>query len=233
MASAHPHRVVRPSRPRRASRTGRTGGVLRRFVAAAALAVLALPVGAAVAAAAPPPPPDESDSRAQLATLHVGYEDNVGYDRSLFTHWITISGTCDTRETVLKRDGTGVTTDSSCRATGGTWKSVYDDRTFTVSSDLDIDHVVPLAEAWGSGANLWDAARRKAFANDLNIPQLIAVSASSNRSKSDQDPAEWQPPSTGWHCQYARSWIQVKYVYDLEVNSAEKTALTGMLDASC
>ncbi len=221
----------RPSRRRPRATGPRTA--LRRAASAVLLAAVAVPVGAAVATAAPPTPPSEADARDQLATLHVGYEDNDAYDRTEFTHWVTISGTCDTRETVLKRDGTGVATDSACKATSGSWRSVYDDQTFTNASDLDIDHVVPLAEAWGSGANLWTDAERRAFANDLAIPQLVAVSASSNRSKSDQDPAEWQPPSTGWHCQYARSWIQVKYVYDLEVNSAEKTALTGMLDAAC
>ncbi|QKE85950.1 HNH endonuclease [Arthrobacter sp. NEB 688] len=206
---------------------------MRRAAAALLLVALGAPAAASAAQALPPAPPSVADARDQLAGLHVGYEDNVGYDRTAFTHWVTISGTCDTRETVLKRDGSGVSTDSSCRATSGTWRSVYDDTTFTSGSDLDIDHVVPLAEAWGSGANLWTDAQRKAFANDLAIPQLIAVSASSNRSKSDQDPAEWQPSASGWRCEYARSWIEVKYKYDLEVDSREKTALTGMLDADC
>ncbi|MGG5260363.1 HNH endonuclease family protein [Phycicoccus avicenniae] len=212
---------------------GRLRAAMRRTGLALGLALAAAPVVATTANALPPAPPSVTDSRTMLAGLHVGYEDNVGYDRTEFTHWITISGSCDTRETVLKRDGSGVGTDSSCRATSGTWRSVYDDTTFTNSSDLDIDHMVPLAEAWGSGANLWTDARREQFANDLAIPQLIAVSASSNRSKSDQDPAEWQPPASGWRCEYARSWIQVKYQYDLEVDSKEKTALTGMLDTEC
>lgn len=206
---------------------------VRRLALATLLVAAGGPAVAAAAQALPPAPPTVSDSRTMLAGLHVGYEDNTGYDRTEFTHWITISGTCDTRETVLKRDGSGVVTDSSCHATSGTWKSVYDDTTFTNSSDLDIDHIVPLAEAWGSGANTWTAAKRQQFANDLSIPQLIAVSASSNRSKSDQDPAEWEPPATGWRCAYARSWIDVKYAYDLEVDSAEKAALIGMLDTDC
>ncbi|MBM6398783.1 HNH endonuclease family protein [Phycicoccus sonneratiae] len=216
------------ARPTRRARTA-----LRRTAVALGLALAGAPAVASAAQALPPAPPSVADSRTMLAGLHVGYEDNVGYDRTEFKHWITISGSCDTRETVLERDGSGVTTDSTCHATGGTWRSVYDDTTFTNSSDLDIDHVVPLAEAWGSGANLWTDAKREVFANDLSIPQLIAVSASSNRSKSDQDPAEWQPPASGWRCEYARSWIEVKDQYDLEVDSAEKTALTGMLDTDC
>lgn len=212
---------------------GGVGAALRRTALALGLALAGVPVLAATANALPPAPPTVSDSRTMLAGLHVGYEDNDGYDRTEFRHWVTISGSCDTRETVLKRDGSGVSTDSACKATGGTWRSLYDDTTFTNASDLDIDHMVPLAEAWGSGANTWTDSEREQFANDLAIPQLIAVSASSNRSKSDQDPAEWQPPASGWRCEYARSWIQVKHQYDLEVDSAEKSALTGMLDTEC
>ncbi|HET6989269.1 MAG TPA: HNH endonuclease, partial [Kribbella sp.] len=66
-------------------------------------------------------------------------------------------------------------------------------------------------------------------ANDLGIAQLIAVSASSNRSKGDQDPSEWQPPNSSVHCIYAREWIWVKYTYGLSLQPAEKTALQQML----
>jgi hypothetical protein len=65
-----------------------------------------------------------------------------------FVQWIIISGTCDTRETVLKRDGTNVVTSSACAATSGTWVSPYDGATWTASSDVDIDHLVPLSNAW-------------------------------------------------------------------------------------
>jgi hypothetical protein len=70
--------------------------------------------------------------------------------------------------------------------------------------DARIDHVVPLAEAWRSGAAAWNADQRERFANDLVDPQLIAVSASSNRSKGDQDPAEWKPPRRVTWCLYSR-----------------------------
>jgi Protein of unknown function (DUF1524) len=152
-----------------------------------------------------------------------------GYSRDLFPHWITQSGTCDTREQVLKRDGTGVTVNSSCQPTAGRWYSVYDATWVESSSSVDIDHIVPLAEAWKSGANAWTTARRQQFANDLSIAQLIAVSASSNRSKGDSDPASWKPTNTSVHCIYAREWIWVKYTYGLSLQSAEKTALQQML----
>jgi hypothetical protein len=143
-----------------------------------------------------------------------------------------VSGTCDTREEVLKRDGTGVTVDSSCQPTAGKWTSVYDSVVITDSSAVDIDHIVPLAEAWKSGASTWTTAKREEFANNLTISQLIAVSASSNRSKGDKDPASWQPTNSAIHCLYARYWISVKYTYKLSLQSAEKTALQDML-ASC
>ena len=207
--------------------------LLTRTVTASVLALLAVPGAAAAASALPPPAPSVADSRDQLAALTVGAEDNAGYDRTLFTHWITITPNCDTRETVLKRDGTGVVVDSACKATKGSWTSVYDGVTTKDPSTFDIDHVVPLAEAWGSGASAWTSTERKNFANDLTRPQLIAVSASSNRSKGDQDPAEWQPTSAGWRCEYVREWINVKYYWDLEVDSTEKSAVEDMLDTDC
>ena len=152
-----------------------------------------------------------------------------GYSRDKFPHWSIVSGNCDTRETVLKRDGTGVTVGSGCYPTAGTWKSPYDGVTVSLASSVDIDHVIPLAEGWRSGAVSWTTAKREQFANDLSSPQLIAVSASSNRSKGDQDPAQWLPPQTGYRCTYARMWIATKHKWGLSVDSAEKTALSTEL----
>jgi hypothetical protein len=186
--------------------------------------------GASPALAYPPTPPSASTAQTQLNSLTVKTEGSTsGYSRDLFPHWITQSGTCDTRDQVLKRDGTGVTVDSQCEPTGGRWYSVYDSVWVTDDSSIDIDHIVPLAEAWKSGANSWTTSRRQQFANDLTIAQLIAVTASSNRSKGDRDPSVWKPPNTSVHCIYAREWIWVKYSYGLSLQSAEKTALQQML----
>ncbi|MBB2949213.1 hypothetical protein FB565_009018, partial [Actinoplanes lutulentus] len=166
-----------------------------------------------------------------LNALTVGAEANAStYDRDLFPHWITISGTCNTRETVLKRDGSNVVTSSACAATSGSWFSPYDGATWTAASDVDIDHVVPLAEAWRSGASAWTTAKRQLFANDLTRPQLIAVTDNVNQSKSDQDPSTWQPSVTSYRCTYARMWIAVKYYWALKLQSTEKTALQTMLN---
>jgi hypothetical protein len=187
-------------------------------------------LGTGPALAYPPTPPSASTAATQLASLTVKTEGSTtGYSRDLFPHWITQSGTCDTRDQVLKRDGTGVTVDSQCEPTAGRWYSVYDATWVNDDSSVDIDHIVPLAEAWKSGANSWTTSRRQQFANDLSISQLIAVSASSNRSKGDKDPSAWKPPNTSVHCIYAREWIWVKYTYGLSLQSAEKTALQQML----
>ncbi|GAB1523566.1 hypothetical protein RhiTH_006716 [Rhizoctonia solani] len=177
-----------------------------------------------------PTPVSVATAKTYLSELTVAADSNSPtYSRDLFPTWDTISGSCDTRETVLKRDGTSVVTDSSCSVTSGTWTSPYDGAKWTAASDLDIDHIVPLKEAWVSGARSWTTARREALANDLTRPQLLAVTDNVNQSKGDKDPANWMPPSTSYHCTYIRAWITVKHYYGLTVDSAEKTALTSYL----
>ncbi|MFC9292813.1 HNH endonuclease family protein [Streptomyces sp. NPDC057011] len=174
---------------------------------------------------------DTAVARSQLAALKVAPVGTMaGYSRDKFTHWAQQGNKCDTREVVLKRDGTDVAQDSECRAVSGTWKSLYDGVTVTDAAKMDIDHMVPLAEGWRSGAAGWDAARRKAFANDLTHPQLLAVTAASNRSKGDQSPDLWQPPDRASWCQYGRAWTTVKSTYGLTVTEPEKKMLTTMLD---
>ncbi|MFD3591047.1 HNH endonuclease family protein [Streptomyces sp. NPDC058683] len=183
------------------------------------------------ASAALPTPVSASTARTYLASLTVATEVRTGYDRDLFPTWITISGTCNTREYILKRDGSNVVTDSACVSTSGSWYSPYDGATWTAASDVDIDHLVPLAEAWDSGARNWTTAQRQSFANDVTRPQLLAVTDNVNQSKGDQDPATWMPSVTSYRCTYVRAWVQVKYYYNLSVDSAEKSALTSYLSA--
>ncbi|KAH7329801.1 secreted protein [Rhizoctonia solani] len=169
-----------------------------------------------------PTPVSVATAKTYLSELTVAVDSNSpAYSRDLFPTWDTISGTCNTRETVLKRDGTGVVTDTP-----------YDGATWTAASDLDIDHIVPLKEAWVSGARDWTTARREALANDLTRPQLLAVTDNVNQSKGDKDPANWMPPLASYHCIYVRAWITVKYYYGLTVDSAEKAALSSYL-SSC
>ncbi|PWU57229.1 hypothetical protein DLJ47_03215 [Micromonospora sp. S4605] len=204
-------------------------------VAATVIAMLAgaglISVGATPAAATPPGIPSKATAQSQLNALRVAAQGSTsGYSRDLFPHWITISGSCNTREQVLKRDGTSVVVDSSCAATSGRWYSPYDGATWYAASDVDIDHVVPLAEAWRSGANSWTTSRRQSFANDLTRPQLIAVTDNVNQAKGDQDPSTWQPPRSAYRCTYSKMWITVKYTWGLTLQSSEKSALQSMLN---
>jgi hypothetical protein len=204
----------------------------RRLSRLAAFAGLIAMVGlfnSPTASAALPTPVSAATARTYLASLTVATENRTGYNRDLFNHWITISGTCNTRETVLKRDGTNVVTNSSCASTSGSWYSPFDGATWTAASDVDIDHLVPLAEAWDSGAGSWTSAKRQSFANDLTRPQLLAVTDNVNQSKGDKDPAEWMPSRTAYACTYVRAWVQVKYYYGLSVDSAEKSKLSSVL----
>jgi hypothetical protein len=152
---------------------------------------------------------------------------NAGYDRDLFDHWIDAdSDGCDTRCEVLEQERR---TDLAGLPEGG-WLSIYDGYTTPDPGELEIDHVVALAEAWRSGASSWDAARRAAFANDLNdFRALAAVSASTNRSKGDRDPATWRPPSGEAWCWYADAWAMTKVRWGLSADHAEVESLRVML----
>jgi len=104
------------------------------------------------------------------------------------------------------------------------------DTYFTAARALDIDHLVPLAEAWDSGVSAWTAKEREAYANDLGDDRaLIAVSASSNRSKADQDPTAWQPPAADYRCTYTTDWVAMKTRWPFAIDDAELTALTDVL----
>jgi hypothetical protein len=203
--------------------------VLAGAVVTGALASVLL---AAPASAAPAGVPGKAVAQAELDALTVAPQGSMsGYSRSLFPHWVTISGSCDTRETVLERDGTGVAVDGSCHPTSGSWYSPYDGATWTSPSNVDVDHIVPLAEAWRSGASGWTTSKRGSFANDLSDPELIAVTGTVNRAKGDQDPSTWQPPRTAYRCTYAKMWIHSKYVWALTLQPTEKTVLRAMLQA--
>ncbi|MGW5878405.1 HNH endonuclease family protein [Nocardiopsis terrae] len=175
---------------------------------------------------------DVEQARQQMEELRTeAEEDPPGYDRALFPHWDSgVEDNCTTRQVVLLRDGENVETDDDCQPVSGSWYSEFDGETFTEAQDLDIDHMVALKEGWRSGAHAWSTEQRQKFANDLDSSQLWAVSASSNRSKGDSDPADWLPPLESAHCDYVVSWIEVKHVWDLTVDPDEEAALREVLE---
>ncbi|MEV0431204.1 HNH endonuclease family protein [Micromonospora sp. NPDC050495] len=165
-----------------------------------------------------------------VAGLPVATEVRTGYSRDLFPHWIDADGDgCTTRNEVLLAEAvTAPSISGTCTLSGGRWYSYYDNAYWTLTSDLDIDHMVPLAEAWDSGARSWTTSRRQAYANDLGDARaLAAVTDNVNQAKGDQDPATWLPPYASARCRYVKEWVAVKIRWRLTVDSAEKSALTS------
>jgi hypothetical protein len=160
----------------------------------------------------------------------------VPYDRDLYGDWIDTDGDCqDTRQEVLIAESLiPVQFDSvGCNVVSGQWLDPYTGQIFTDPSDLDIDHVVPLAEAHRSGASHWLPQLRTQFANDLLFPgSLIAVSASANRSKGDRDPADWLPPNPAFQCDYVRAWVMAKGYWGLVMDDRERSTVYYVL-AGC
>lgn len=154
-----------------------------------------------------------------------------GYDRTFFKHWIDADRNgCDSRAEVLISEAVvKPKIGKQCKLTGGKWLSPYDKKSVSNASQLDVDHLVPLAEAWRSGAWAWTSTQRQDFANDLSDKRaLIAVTLSTNRSKGDKDISEWVPKVDT--CGYVQNWIAIKIRYSLTYDAKEAAALTNYFD---
>ncbi|MGA5430717.1 HNH endonuclease family protein [Streptomyces koyangensis] len=209
-----------------------------RTATATALAVATLlPISSPAAAESKNAAPRVLPIDAAVAALQTADESRAGYSRAAFKHWTAgdnATDGCNTRQEVLIDEAvTAPAVGPRCAITGGTWLSYYDEVTVEGARGLDIDHMVPLAEAWDSGASAWTAARREAYANDQGqASSLVAVTARTNRSKSDQDPAEWLPPAPGALCRYGAEWTATKLRWALTIDAQEKTALLDIA-SSC
>ncbi|MFE0255402.1 HNH endonuclease family protein [Streptomyces sp. NPDC059010] len=208
---------------------------LRRAALAAALLVVPLtaptPANAHGRAAAYTLP-----LAAAVQSLPLAAEARAGYQRTSFKHWNAgqrPTDGCNTRAEVLLNEAVDPPQIlPGCKLSGGRWWSYYDARWVTSASALDVDHMVPLAEAWDSGASQWTSARRESYANDLDaVTSLIAVSAGSNRSKADQDPAEWLPTASGVMCRYISEWTATKLRWGLTADAPEQETLTQLAEA--
>lgn len=190
--------------------------------------------------------PNRGDSSTTLATLKVVPEHaDTAYRRAAFKHWTDPKGVewggngCDTRDDVLAHDLTDVAkrAGSSCIVESGvlddpyTGKRIDWQRGQTTSTAVQIDHVVPLEDAWLSGADGWTDTRREQFANDPR--NLEAVDGPTNESKGSQDPGTWLPPAKGYDCTYVERWVAVKAAYGLTVDAREYAALSKTLTAAC
>jgi hypothetical protein len=163
-----------------------------------------------------------------ISDLPGATEDRSGYSRDAFDHWVDADGDgCSARDEVLIEEADDpVTVGSGCSLSGGRWYSYYDGASWTDPTDVDIDHLVPLAEAWDSGASGWSAADRESYANDLGDRRtLVGVTDNVNQTKGDQDPAEWLPDLQ--QCRYVGEWVAVKHRWGLSVDPGERAALSA------
>ncbi|MFJ2080576.1 HNH endonuclease family protein [Streptomyces anulatus] len=173
-----------------------------------------------------------------VGLVQITEENRTGYTRSSFKHWNSgadATDGCNTRNEVLIAEAVvAPTVGAGCKLTGGTWTSYYDGQEVNSAGALDIDHMVPLAESWDSGASAWTAERREAYANDQGAHvSLVAVTARSNRQKSDQDPADWMPPSPDAECRYVGEWVSTKLRWQLTADDRELEALKVYADGPC
>ncbi|MFJ3787024.1 HNH endonuclease family protein [Streptomyces sp. NPDC090093] len=203
-----------------------------------ALNPLALPspTAAATTPAARVAVPEVLPLEDAVGKLPIAEEDRTGYTRDSFKHWNTgldAGDGCNTRNEVLLAEAVQEpAVAAGCKLTGGKWISYYDGVEVVEAGKLDIDHMVPLAEAWDSGASTWTSVRREAYANDQGAAaSLVAVTARTNRSKADQDPATWMPPLPDAHCRYIGEWTATKLRWGLAVDPAESEALKVYAEA--
>ena len=176
--------------------------------------------------------PSATASRLALATLSIDDSPSPQgtYRRDDWPTWEDTDGDgCDARnEALIAQATTPAVTGPGCKVISGAWRSPYDGIETDKASDFDIDHLVPLENAFQSGGWQWDAARRRLFANDQ--AELVVVSAHSNRSKGSKSPADWRPPLESYWCSYATKWVAIKAQWKLSVTTRERDALGQMLD---
>jgi hypothetical protein len=172
-----------------------------------------------------------------LATIAIMNENGAGYDRDLFKHWIDADGDrCDTREEVLIAESLSPAQVDAygCKVLEGDWISPFDNVLHTFPGGLDVDHMVPLKEAWDSGAWAWTPDERRSFANDLSDRRsLIAVTAGVNRSKGDKDPSNWLPPNSEYLCTYVSDWVVIKAHWNLNMDQSEHGRIRKILTTTC
>ena len=157
------------------------------------------------------------------------------YDRDEWRHWIDEDGDCqDTRHEALVAESVSAVeyADSGqCRVASGEWVDPYTGERFADPSNLEIDHLVPLANAHASGGWAWSKSRKRAYANDLSFAgHLVAVHGPANQAKGKSGPEDWQPSNSSYWCQYAIDWITIKNSWELTATEAEVAKLAEMLD---
>jgi len=152
------------------------------------------------------------------------------YNRKDWPHWIDTDRDCqNTRQELLISSSAGAvsfTKAKRCTVKSGKWFGVYTGETFNKASDVDIDHIVPLAHAHKSGGHAWARAQRRTFANDPE--NLLVVDDSTNQAKGAKAPHQWMPPRRAYWCEYGQKWKRIKQKYGLTISEAERTKLDSL-----
>ena len=192
----------------------------------------ALPSATPIPATSVPAAPEASAIVLKIRIADLS-DDIPRYDREDWRHWTDEDRDCqDARQETLIAESTidvTYTTADRCRVESGHWVGPYTGTEATDPSDLDVDHMVPLANAHWSGGWAWTKEKKSSFANYLAYPgHLIATTARANRAKGAKGPEEWRPPNEGYWCQYALDWIQIKRAWDLTATEREASALREM-----
>ena len=177
----------------------------------------------------------DEQSTSQMSVLVAPRPANLpAYDRDDWRHWTDEDSDCQNtrQEALIEESATPVTYADirQCRVAAGDWTGPYTGGRFYDPGELDIDHMVPLANAHWSGGWAWSPERKRQYANDLSYEgHLIATKASANRSKGSDGPEDWRPPDRSYWCQYAIDWVTIKETWELTASSAEADALAEML----
>jgi hypothetical protein len=155
------------------------------------------------------------------------------YDRSDWPHWLDDDKDCqNTRHEILIQTSSKPVefkTENECNVLSGEWYDPYSGDTFTISKDLDLDHIVPLKFAHGHGADMWSRERKATFANDLD--NLILAKASLNRQKGAKGLADWLPPNFPYRCEYIARFNAVMLKYELAYIPSEQRIINRMVKA--
>lgn len=193
--------------------------VLRRLLVAVSLVALAVAWALGAPEAAREDPLRRDDPQATTPE----------YDRSAWPHWIDADADCqNTRHELLIAESLEPVSFKArrpCKVSRGLWRDAYTGELIRNPDKLDVDHLVPLAEAHRSGGFAWPEPKRRAFANDL--AGLVLTRRALNQSKGDQDPARWMPPRPELRCEYARRWIAIKQRWGLARDAREDAALAA------
>ena len=179
------------------------------------------------------------EMKMKLEGIEIGNAEKIDYNRADWKHWTPRDRNCwNTREAVLMRDAKDITLLDSkkiptsdqtkaCHVISGTWVDPYSGKTILSPKELDVDHIIPLSYAARHGGNDWDIETKELFANDME--NLLAVSSTENRRKSDKGPSKYMPENTRFHCEYSIKFINIADKYALHVTGADKRALDAAL----